>query len=123
MTHPRTIHACRYTTDDIRISVVYRARCFRDAAEASRWADEAEKGTEIGLETILTTLAADLVARGRIVSVEAALALPRLQLAERLLKEYVAYPLPPTSAAWVPVNYCALPKLAPWTAPFMRPFC
>ena len=63
------------------------------------------------------------VARGRIASVEAALAQPRLQLAETLLKEYVAYPLPPTSAAWIPINYCALPKLAPWTAPFMRPFC
>ena len=51
----------RYVKDDIRISVVYRARCFRDPAEVARWAAENEKQTEIGLETILSTLAADLV--------------------------------------------------------------
>ena len=53
----------RYATSDLRISIVYRARCFVDEAEASRYAALPQEEM-MTLESILTTLKKGLVDRG-----------------------------------------------------------
>lgn len=98
-----------YTFDDLRISIVYRARCFASEEERQRYHDT--KDEHIPLDEILETLAQDLVERGKVTSVQQALTMPRYDLASLILKTYIAYPLPPR--AMIPYNYCALTRLFP----------
>ena len=46
----------------------------------------------------------------------------RLKFALTILETYIKMPNPITSST-LPVNYCALPRLMPWTAPFFTPIC
>ena len=94
-----------YTDDDVRASVVYRARCFADEADAEAYT----KAPPLELDDVLATLADELVRRGAVASVEAALRMPRRAFALKLLDTLAAYPLPP--APLIPYNYCALPRL------------
>jgi len=97
-----------YSWDDLRISIVYRARCFADEAERDRY--HATKDNDVmELDHILRTLAEGLVERKKVKSVEEAMAMDRLALATLILRTYITYPRPPT--ALIPYNYCALPKL------------
>ena len=112
-----------YTTNDLRISLVYRARCFESAAKANLFKQDGgmttggPKEDMLSLEDILNTLADDLVRRGKVRSRRAAIEdMKRLDLAMLLLDTYVAYPRPRTA---LPVNHCALAKLAPWTTPLL----
>jgi hypothetical protein len=104
-------------TDDLRISIVYRARCFRDKAEADKFRANTEPLT---LESILATLKSDLVKRGYL-SEEQEIAPYELGLL--LLRVYVRYPLPPAKVAAIPLNYCALPRLVPALTPLLNPAC
>lgn len=106
-----------YSTDDLRSSIVYRARCFESADEAKRF-DGRGGPVPMSLEHVLTVLAEELVARGKVRSVEDALAMPRRAFAMKLLDTLVRYPMPPREAALLPYNYCALPRLLPpWAKP------
>jgi len=107
-----------YSFDDLRISVVYRARCFKDEQQRDYYnelnaaGDEAAK-KRYSLNSILVRLAADLARRGIVSSTKDALAMPRLDLALLLLDTYVRYPLPPAADVIIPMNYCAAPRLLP----------
>lgn len=102
----------RWSPEELRYSVVYRARCF--ASEASR--DEFNAAQRAGeglldLETqILGPLKDELVRRGGAPSRSALDALPKLDLALKLL-DFVTYPTPDVI---LPVNYCALAIKFPW---------
>merc|ERR1719272_1017596 len=98
-----------YTGDDLRWTIVYRARCFEDAEAADRYAAQKDTGAA-SLEDILAVLRKDLAAKGK-GTPEALDQLPILDLAMLLLDTYVRYPLPPRAA--IPYNYCALPSLFP----------
>lgn len=112
-----------YDTDDLRCTVVYRARCFASEEERERYAKQQETGEGImSLDDVLARMLPDMVARGWIPSVEAGKAMPRVRLAELLLG-YVKYPLPPKENAVVPYNYCALPRLYPWTWNVLKYVC
>jgi hypothetical protein len=105
------------TTDDLRISIVYRARCFRDKAEAEKFRTNADTLT---LESILDTLKRDLVKRGYLSEGQS---IESYELGLLLLRVYMRYPLPPAKAAGVPYNYCALPRLVPALAPLFNLIC
>lgn len=110
-----------YTTDDLRMSIVYRARCFASADEASRF--DGRGGPEEGmmtLEGILRTFGRELARRGEVASEEAAMAMDRLELGLLIINTFVRYPLPDR---WQPFNYCALSRLWPSTAPLLRLVC
>jgi hypothetical protein len=80
----------RYVTDDLRMSVVYRAKCFSSASEAKRF--EAQRDEDLlTLEQVLATFRADLEKRGRIHQADQ---VAPLDLAQLILSEYVRYPLP-----------------------------
>ena len=111
----------RYTTQDFRISMVYRARCFASAEEATRYATLPEEEM-MSLENVLNTLQADLIKRG--VTTQAKLdTMPKLDLAFLIIDTYIKYPLAPVEAAWMPYNYCAIPRAVPWAAPLFNLFC
>jgi len=107
-----------YTTDDLRWTVVYRARCFASAAEAKRYHDGLPDDEMMTLESVLDTLYADLVKKGVLASGDAP---DRLELALLLLDTYIKYPLPPHAV--LPLNPCAAAAAKPWLEPFLAPFC
>jgi len=117
----------RYHTDDLRFSIVYRARCFASAADVQRHADQRPEDM-MSLQNILEQLVGELVRRGRVADkAEAAERIledspqARYALATLLMKEYLTYPL--SDAALVPLNVCAIGALVPWAAPVLAPFC
>ena len=104
----------RYRAEELRFSVVYRARCFGDDAARERFAAElaAREGLLDLEDDILAPLRAELVRRGRATPARLA-AMSRLELAMTLMDAFIKYPKPAAAAALVPANYCALPKLFP----------
>ncbi|CAJ1419107.1 unnamed protein product [Effrenium voratum] len=113
----------RYNSSDLRMTVVYRARCFASEAERQRFLKPDEM---LSLDAILDTLSGDLLARG-VVSKKALESMDRLALALQLLRSYVKYPLPSWHTAWIPWNYCALPRqsgrFAGILQTLLRPVC
>lgn len=111
----------QYNESDLRFSIVYRAQCFASAEAVDRFNTFPEE-ERLTVESVLETLTADLVRRGRI-SQEKVSKLPKLDLALLLMDEFIKYPLPETGM--LPLNYCALPKMLPVLAPIFNwlPIC
>ena len=107
-----------YDTDDIRMTIVYRARCFANDTERQRFGIEQAKAKNLEsytdmleLEDVLTTFAEDLVKRGKVASVKEALSMKRLKFATLILDTYIRYPTNLDRA--IPVNYCLVTKQVP----------
>lgn len=103
------------TTDDLRISVVYRAKCFKDAAEAERFHNQKDSDM-LTLDEVLATFKQDMARKG--ISTDG---LSAFDLGLKILSTYVKYPLPPKPL--VPYNYCALPRLFPILKSVLDPLC
>ena len=88
-----------YGTNDMRISVVWRALCFE--SEAARLAHASEP--RMALEGVFSRLEADLRARG--VLPAGAPRPPPLDFALMLVEYYAPYAY---SEAWVKTNYCVV---------------
>lgn len=99
----------KYSTQDLRITIVYRARCFKDAEELDAYK---AYGTIMDLDDILSKMVDDLVGRGALKESEKA-SINRLDLAFKIIETYIRYPLPPLSVARIPYNYCAIPVMFP----------
>jgi hypothetical protein len=111
--------ALSWGEQQLRFSVVYRARCFGSEAERGRFAAAlaAREGLMDLERDILLPLMREAVRRGGARSLQALQALPRLELGLRLLDVFVRYPRP---TAWLPFNHCALPRLFPGVAALAR---
>lgn len=109
----------KYHTSDLRISIVYRARCFATQEEVHRYyhQTEAEKMT---LEQILETFQKDLIQKGKLT---AGSEITRLDLAFLIMDTYITYPLPAVETALIPYNYCAVSKAVPQLSPLLDLFC
>ena len=107
--------ALAWTEEQLRFSVVYRARCFRSDAERADFAAAlaAREGLMDLEKDILLPLMREAVRRGGAPSLQAVQAMPRLDLGMLLLQTFIRYPKPALSRAWIPFNYCALPRLYP----------
>jgi hypothetical protein len=80
----------RYRWPELRFSVSWKAYCFADEAECTRWRDHRD---DVSLETVLAALERDLRARG-----ELAGPLPeRRDFAKLLVDTYVRFPKPETA--------------------------
>lgn len=108
-----------YSTEDLRLTIVYRARCFRSQDEVQTFRQLSNKEA-MSLESILQTFKEDLVRRRR-ASASQLDSMSRLDFAFLLLDEYIQYPWPPSSL--VPYNYCAVMKLLPQLKPILQIFC
>ena len=116
-----------YTTDDLRISIVYRARCFESEQRALEFREQlkgaAGTGGRLSLDEVLATLVKALPAYTG-ADADSWRQTDRLKLALQILDHYVKYPLPSEDVApLLALNYCALPRLVPWLAPVLRPVC
>jgi len=81
----------RYTWDEMRFSISWKAYCFRDEAERRAWR---EHSGDLSLESVLDILCGDLRERGRIGDERP----PSRELAEILVDEYVRFPVPEPAA-------------------------
>ena len=112
-----------YSTDDLRIAIVYRAKCFPSQQEAHRYRTFHEDASNImSLEGVLHTLKDDLV-QHKGVSRAKLDSMSRLELAFQLMEKYIQYPLPSFKDTLIPYNYCALPLLFPWTKSIVNFIC
>ena len=82
----------RYQWDDMRFSISWKAYCFNDEADRDRWHRHSE---DLGIDSVLDTLCADLRERGRLHDERPA----NKELAEILVDEYVRFPEPQPEAA------------------------
>ena len=125
LSNPRDNVIKNYTLDDLRISIVYRARCFANSSEAREYRSRLHgPGGQDGrytLNDILSTFVKDLVVRGKLTEGTRLDDIPRLRLALMILDEYVQYPLP--SQKVIPWNYCMLPRLWSWMSIPMSLIC
>eukprot|EP00658_Telonema_sp_P-2_P043011 TRINITY_DN30970_c0_g1_i4.p1 TRINITY_DN30970_c0_g1~~TRINITY_DN30970_c0_g1_i4.p1 ORF type:complete len:137 (+),score=53.74 TRINITY_DN30970_c0_g1_i4:192-602(+) len=105
-----------YPEDDLRFSVVYRARCFEDNATVQAY--KAMQDTPITLEETNAIFRADLDKRGILAANKE---ITPFDFGILLLNTYVKYPL--SANALIPFNYCALERLYPFMKPILKPFC
>ena len=75
----------------------------------------------MALDGVLSRFVEDLVRKGHLAKGATVASLDRLSLALTILKTYVRYPLPP--GPLVPWNYCALPRIMPWTRGLIGLIC
>ncbi len=102
-----------YTDKDLRISIVYRARCFADEDELERYRSF-PSSDRMQLEDVISKLVEGMVA-ARAVTREQVSAMPKVDLAMKLMDFYIKYPLPSQeSAPWMPWNYCLVSKRFPF---------
>eukprot|EP00056_Hartaetosiga_gracilis_P004595 m.76446 g.76446 ORF g.76446 m.76446 type:complete len:450 (-) comp11881_c0_seq1:53-1402(-) len=106
------------TFSQLRISLVWRSKCFKDEEELQRY----KNTPPMELDDIIARLKSDLEEKN-ILSNDQNITMA--ELGKVFLDTYVDYPLP---ASWVPYNYCALPRLfgADDTSPLtsaMKLFC
>ena len=104
-----------YTFDDLRISIVYRARCFEDKEEADRFRAQLHgkdgEGGRMSLDEILQKFVDELVRMGKLKQGSTLNSIDRLELSLMIMKTFIRYPLP--SSKLIPWNYCALSRLMP----------
>lgn len=111
----------RYITDDLRITIVYRARCFETEKKRDQFNSWYKTGKNVRpVEKILDDLKAELV-RKKGYEMKKLNAMNRIDLATVIVDEFIKYPWPTKSL--FPYNYCALSKLHPWTAKYLNWIC
>ena len=115
----------KYRTDDIRMTIVYRARCFVSEEERMKFKEEqtAAKKLEnyadaLSLDTVLTTFATDLLKLGKVSSVKSALEMKRLDFASLILDTYVQYPT--NTERIFPLNYCIFDRQFKFLTPLLK---
>ena len=109
-----------YHTRDLRMSVVYRARCFENEDRAELF--QGRGGPELlDLDSILKIFAKDLTQRGKLSHEDDIEHMPRLDLAMLIIKTYIQYPF--SRISWFPFNFCALDRLVPVLRPMLSCIC
>lgn len=105
--------------EELRVSLVWRARCFESEEEKARWHAHVASADRIPMEEILDKLVDDLRRRG--VLPKGGPVPPPIELADLMMREYAPYPVANTDKAFIPYNYCAVERLAPdWLKPALN---
>ena len=102
------------------MSVVYRARCFRDKAESIKFAGNGGP-VSMTLDDILMKFATDMAAKDVVSNADAAMKMDRFEFAMLIMKTYIKYPLPVDPL--IPYNYCALDRMLPALSPLLKLIC
>jgi hypothetical protein len=101
-----------YHSKELRTSVVYRARCFKDEEELQRYRTF-PVGNRMDLMSVLDKLIEGMV-DAKAITRDAAYSMSKVDLAMMFLQFYVKYPLPSAEhAPYIPWNYCLASKLYP----------
>jgi len=117
----------RYQLEDLRISIVYRARCFASTEDAAAYLEQLHgtdgTGDRVSLKDVLDAFVVELVSRGQLPVGSTVSNTDRLALALKIIDTFIKYPLPDVETALVPWNYCALGRLSPWFKRLLDPIC
>mmetsp|Transcript_9042 Transcript_9042/g.25351 ORF Transcript_9042/g.25351 Transcript_9042/m.25351 type:complete len:438 (+) Transcript_9042:227-1540(+) len=120
------VHRQYFSTDDLRISIVYRGRCFDSEETRIEYNKNPNARGNIALQTIYETLVDELIRRGDIAAEDRTKMLAkenRLELNLLIMDKFIKYPLPSITKAVNPYNHCALIRLFPDLAPFLNLVC
>uniref|UniRef100_A0AC35F9A6 Uncharacterized protein n=1 Tax=Panagrolaimus sp. PS1159 TaxID=55785 RepID=A0AC35F9A6_9BILA len=113
----------RYKTIDLRITVVYRAKCFENEETRDKynaWYQTASDDQVRPVGEIVNELKEELVKRRGIES-SIINSLNPVQLAIAFIEEFIPYPFPAKSV--IPYNYCIFIRLYPKYEPYLRYLC
>ncbi len=92
VTDPEGATVVRYSLDELRVALVWKAYCFEDAADLARW----QRGdNQLTIDVVIDRIVQDLRVRGRITG----LAPSSPELGLLMIDEYVRYPIPAVCAA------------------------
>jgi hypothetical protein len=94
-----------YDESDLRITLVWRQRCFRDTNELNRFRDRSTK--RLDLQETLDRMVSHLVATRKMAGRPST----AIKTAFALIEHYTRYPFSPDHA--IPYNYCTLEMLLP----------
>ncbi|RYH32427.1 hypothetical protein EON65_00585 [archaeon] len=127
-----------YKSEDVRMTIVYRARCFAKQEDVQRFYAQTDKDV-MPLDYILDRLKYGMqkdrenvpeairninpVSTTRKYTRAELDAMSRYTLGLALIDYYLPLPLPPTTITWMPYNYCALSGLYPFTKPLLDLIC
>lgn len=127
-----------YDSKDVRMTLIYRARCFTDEAQRERFyaqtdadhmsldyiLDRLKSGMQKDVENVPAEIRKVDAIRNTKKFTRAELdAMTRYDLGMALMDFYLPLPLPPTTVTWMPYNYCALSGLYPFLGPILAPLC
>lgn len=99
-----------YSSSDLRISIVYRARCFETKQDVVNYRLLARNNeAALQLEDILHTFKLDLVKRGKLSGINQSMS--KLDLAKLIMDTYIQYPLPSWKTAIFPYNYALVEEI------------
>lgn len=96
-----------YKTTDLRISLVWRQRCFEKEEEVKKWA---EMKDFMSVESVLDKFIEDMRTKNILKKEQEA---PKgMELAMLIMKHYIVYPVEKTNNM-IPFNYCMAHRIAP----------
>ena len=99
-----------YDSSDLRMTLVYRSRCFKSKEDSDKYRRdniESQSG-QLELDDILRTLIKDMVEKKKLPKDTTLESISRFELARAMIKGYSAYPLPSKSKVFFPFNYCMI---------------
>ena len=101
-----------YDSSDLRISLLYRSRCFESKEAVERFYDGFYR-RPMDVDKIFGTLMDDMISKKVVPKGTRVDQFSKVELAHLLLDTYMNYPLPPKSKALFPYNYCMMSQT--WT--------
>lgn len=113
----------RYKTNDLRITVVYRAKCFENVEARdvyNSWYQTASGDQIRPVDEIVNELKEELVKRRGVEFSSLSNSSP-VELATAFIEEFIPYPFPFKSV--IPYNYCIFLRLYPQYEPYLRYLC
>ena len=96
-----------YKTTDLRISLVWRQRCFEKQEEVKKWADMKDF---MSVDAVLEKFIGDM--RTKKILKEGQPTPKGMELANLIMKNYIVYPVDKTNN-YIPFNYCMAVRVAP----------
>ena len=107
------IPVATYAPDELRSTLVFRARCFENEGTLRRFKEKRPEDALL-LEDVLATLSDNIPSSKKS---------NRLDLALAILDKYVHYPPPTVQETLLPFNYCMLGKLMPALSSVLSAVC
>lgn len=111
----------KYDSNDLRITIVYRARCFQSEDELLKYRDSSSY-PQLSVEDILEVFLDDMEKKG-LISKSKRSTISKFDLAYLIMDNYIKYPIPSVDEAVMPLNYCIFGKIMPALGPILSLVC
>eukprot|EP01038_Epipyxis_sp_PR26KG_P009036 gene9036-12182_t len=105
-----------YSFDNVRLSIIYQARCFKDQNEMKKFKSNSPQH-KMKLNDILNIFINNMIHQN-ISTKDSIESMSKLDLALLIMKTYTKYPFPSTEVSYFSFNYCLIPRIFKWSLPF-----